>query len=139
MRPAVRVTAAAVVFLSWLGYLGYAAVTKSRAPVVSQVQAAAAEAAVVARWSGDGPQVTLVEQLWGPPVPGELQVVNLPAARGRNGPGDYLLFLASRGDAWEVVGPQRSPGLDLPGIGPPVVYPWSVDVQRQVEALRPGD
>jgi hypothetical protein len=39
---------AAVLFVGWLSWLGYAALTKSRAPVVSHAQAATAPVAVVA-------------------------------------------------------------------------------------------
>jgi shikimate dehydrogenase len=47
MSPRWRLIIAATAFLGWLGYLSYAAATKSRAPVVSHAQAAAADAAVV--------------------------------------------------------------------------------------------
>ena len=43
-----RLGVAAVLFAGWLAYLGYAAATKSRGPVVSRAQLAVASAAVVA-------------------------------------------------------------------------------------------
>src|SRR5580692_6277800 len=43
----VRFFVALTLFIGWLGYLGYAALTKSHSPIVSHAQAAATELAVV--------------------------------------------------------------------------------------------
>ena len=63
-----RLVLAAVAFIGWLSYLGYAALTKNRGPVVSHIQVAAAKHAIVAEVSA-GPDgkpdqhVTVVEAM----------------------------------------------------------------------------
>ena len=127
---------AAIAFFAWVGYLGYATLSKSRDPIVSHAQAAAAEAAVVADVNASG-EVKLAEPpLWGEGVPATLAVPNLAEARGYTGPGQYLLLLAQNRGRWLVVGQQRSPGSDLAGVGPPLVYPWTADVQAQAQKFR---
>lgn len=136
MAPRWRLAAAAVAFLAWLGYLGYAALTKSRDPIVSHAQAAAAKVAVVADVPAAG-DVTVTETLWGAIPPGAVTVPNLTEARGFTGPGRYLLLLTQSHGGWLVVGQQRSPGSDLAGVGPPLVYPWTADIRAQAGKLRP--
>jgi hypothetical protein len=138
---------AAAAFLGWMAYLGFAALAKSRAPVVSRAQAAAYRHAVVATVEADGDhprkKVVVRESLspGGPAAGTEIEVENLPAATprgGYTGPGDYLLLLSEA--PFVVVGQQRSPGNDLAGVGPPLVYRWSDDVRKQFEKLpRPGE
>jgi hypothetical protein len=139
MNPRWRLTLAVAAFLGWMGYLGYAAVTKSRAPVVSHIQSAAADAAVVAELS-DGPTATVavVEKLWGDAPAGTIEVVNLANARGFAGPGKYLLYLGHFRDGWAVVGGQRSPG-DMVDGSVVLIYPWTDDVQKQAKKLKPKD
>lgn len=142
----VRLLLAAAAFLGWLGYLGYAALSKSRGPVVSRVQAAAAQLAVRASIDGGadpaGP-ATVLESLTkdGPPVGTQLDVVNLNGAdvSGWAGTGEYLLFLERLGttDKYRVVGQQRSPGYDLGGVGKATIYRWSSDVEAQAKKLVP--
>ena len=136
MSPRWRFVLAAAAFLGWLGYLGYAAVTKSRAPAVSHIQSAAADAAVVAEL-GDGPPATVavVERLWGQGPEGSVDVLNLANARGYAGPGKYLLYLGHFRDGWAVVGGQRSPGDAVDG-SVALIYPWSEDVRVQAEKLK---
>ena len=72
----------------------------------------------------------------GPAVGTEIEVENLPAATdksGFTGPGDYLLLMTDR--PYYVVGQQRSPGNDLSGVGPPLVYRFSDSVRKQFEKL----
>jgi hypothetical protein len=137
MSPRIRLLLAAALFLGWIAYLGFAALTKSRAPLLSRVQAASADAAVVARWDGHGTRATVTRHLWGIPLEGEIDVQNLPKARGFTTPGEYLLYVVSRHGTWEVVGPQRSPGMEPIGSGSPLIYPWTEDVQKQEGRLRP--
>jgi hypothetical protein len=125
--------AAAVAFLAWVGYLGYAKLTKSRDPIVSHVQAAAADAAVVGEVDATGGVKVVGPLLWGKDVPATLTVPNLAEARGFAGPGQYLLLLTQKSGRWLVVGQQRSPGSDLAGVGSPLVYPWTADVRVQAE------
>lgn len=138
MSPRWRLILAAAAFLGWMSYLGYAALTKSRAPVISRAQAAAATAAVVANLDALGPNASVTRKLWGDaPDEGSVEFQNLSQARGFTGPGEYLIFLVPNRGAWEVVGQQRSPGADIAGLGPPLIYRWSDDVRKQEEKLRP--
>jgi hypothetical protein len=130
---------AAAAFFGWIAWLGFAALKKSHAPIVSHVQAAVATAAVVVELHDTGPKVVIEEKgkLWGSIPPGEIEVANLPDARGFAGPGKYLLYLHAPRGMWLVVGQQRSPGNDLGGVGQPIIYPWSDDVRMQAERLHP--
>jgi hypothetical protein len=139
MSPRWRLILAAAAFVAWMGWLGYAALVKSDDPIVSHAQAAAAPVAVVAEVpagdGGPGRTATVVEAWSGEnPPAGEITVSNLPRAGGFAGPGQYLLYLKPAGEAWELVGPQRSPGSD-PG-GAPLIYPWTPGVRAQAENLR---
>jgi hypothetical protein len=139
MTQRLRLIIAAAAFLGWIAWLSFAAITKSHAPIVSHVQAAVATAAVVAELHDTGPKVVIAEKdkLWGAIPTGEIEVANLPEARGFAGPGKYLLYLYAPRGAWLVVGQQRSPGNELAGVGQPIIYPWSDDVQKQAEKLHP--
>ncbi len=149
-----RLFAAIVLFVGWMSFLGYAALTKSRSPVVSHAQAAASALAVVAEVETDqeGKPVmrTKVIKSLTPdgPQPGtELLVLNLPDTRGFDGAGQYLLllrpdsfFVQNMGNPQDpspfvVVGQLRSPGNDLTGVGKPAIYRWNEDVRKQFEAL----
>jgi hypothetical protein len=135
-----RLILAAVAFIGWLTYLGYAALTKNRGPVISRAQVAAARYDVVAEVNGgpDGKpekQVTVIETFSkdGPAKGSKIDVENLPRASGFTGPGQYLLFLTE--PPFTVVGQQRSPGNDLSGVGPPLIYRWSDEVRKQYEIM----
>ena len=149
-----RLVLASVAFVGWLSYLGYAALTKNRGPAVSRVQAAAANLAIVAEVNAgpDGkplPQVKIVEVLRGvgPAAGTKIEIANLPAPPSFKGEGKYLLLLnpephwrgsqdeASRTPVFSIVGQQRSPGNDLSGVGPPLIYPWTDDVRQQYDNL----
>jgi len=140
MRQRWRLVLAAAAFIAWLTYLGYAALTKNRGPVISRAQIAAARFDVVAEVKGgaDGKpdkQVRVIETLSkdGPAKDSTIDVENLPRASGYTGPGQYLLLLTE--SPFTVVGQQRSPGNDLSGVGPPLIYQWSDDVRKQYEAM----
>jgi len=137
-----RLVLAALAFLGWLAYLGNAALTKDRGPVISRAQAAAAQSALVATVAEEGgkprPMIKVVELLWGngPAADAEIEIENLPSATDRggySGPGDYLLLLTQ--SPFRVVGQQRSPGSDLANTGPALIYRWSPDLRRQFEKL----
>ncbi len=130
-----RLAAAALLLVGWLGWLGYTAWAKYHGPVVSRSQAAAATLAVVARVpGGDGAQVVEVtEVLSGAKPDAPLAVVNLADSVGYDGPGEYLLLLVkARGDTFAVVGPLRTPGYD--SVGVPTVYRWTPAVEAQARA-----
>jgi len=131
-----RVILATAALVGWLAYLGYAAAMRSRELIVSHSQASVASAAVVAELAGQGPTALVVEPLWGTCPQGSVEIVNLRDARGFNGPGQYLLYLAQRGESWVLVGQSHSPNNDLAGVGPPIIYPWTEDVRKQADKLR---
>jgi hypothetical protein len=142
MSARLRLVLAGAAFLAWMGYLGYAAVTKSRAPIVSRIQASAASAAVVAEVSAAGdrpsPAAVVAERLWGEGPTGTVEVVNLAEARGFAGPGKYLLYLVPAHEGWALVGAQHSPGDGHRAESqPPLIYPWGEDVREQAEKLKP--
>src|SRR5437762_6947573 len=95
-----RLILAAAAFIGWLSYLGYAALTKNRGPVISQAQAAAAKHVIVADVTTDDNgkplrRVKVIEALSqdGPASGAEIDVENLSAATdksGFTGPGPYL-------------------------------------------------
>jgi hypothetical protein len=135
-----RLILATAAFVGWLSYLGYAALTKDRGAVISRAQAAAAKYVVVAQVSGgpDGKpekQVEVSESLSkdGPAKGSKIDVENLPRASGFAGSGQYLLFLSE--SPFTITGQQRSPGNDLSGVGPPLIYRWSDDVRKQYETM----
>jgi hypothetical protein len=80
---------------------------------------------------------------------GEIAVLNLPASTGYAGPGQYLLLLNRDGEAevetpggsrpaYTIAGQQRSPGADLDGVGPPMIYRWGEGVRAQVKQMFPA-
>ncbi len=141
----VRLIVASALFFGWLGWLGYTALSKSRAPVVSRAQAAATTTPVVAELTDvEGSPNVLVKVIeplaaGGPTSETLIEVSNLKDEAGYIGPGAYLLLLVKdrTSDSYSVVGQQRSPGYDLAGVGKPVIYPWSADVHAQAKALFP--
>ncbi len=154
MNRKLRLALTAMLFLAWLGWLGYAALNKNRGPVVSHAQAAATKFVVIAEVKArdDGkpsPIVSVVEPLSpGAPAAGSEQyITNLPQSTGFTETGRYLLLLIPDADLtmlrtdgpqtmpFVVVGQQRSPAYDLAGVGPPMIYPDSPEVRKQAEAL----
>ena len=140
----IRLIVAAALFLGWMSWLGYAALSKSRGPVVSRAQAAVATHPVVAEVAGaetPAGTATVIEPLGpdGPLAGTDLKVANLPEAAGWGAPGRYLLLLAKDpvSGTFYLVGQQRSPGFDLAGVGAPTIYPWSDDVRAQAKRLWP--
>jgi hypothetical protein len=167
----------AALFVGWIAWLGYTALTKSHAPIVSRAQAAAATVPVRAKlttgeqdrevryrrpnFGAIGPAdevfkeradkpafvVEVIEPLLpgGPAAGAKIGVKNLPDSAGYIGPDqEYLLLLKKDNDAligehpsYVLVGQQRSPGAELEGSGPPMIYPWSEDVRQQVKRLFP--
>ncbi len=135
-----RLFAASVLFIGWIAYLGYAATMKSRDPIVSHIQAAVAATAVVAKVNSvDERGVKTISKLWGEGPEGEFEVINLADVRGFVGPGEYLLYLERYHGGWRIVGQQDSPGTHLSGVGKPLIYPWTDDVRKQAEKLKPTD
>jgi hypothetical protein len=119
----VLVVVTGALLVGWLGWLGYAALTKSRSPIVSHAQAAAATVPVLAKLTTGNKELratrargagaakattvlqgeddrpafvaTVVEQLTadGPAANAQIAVANLPSCAGYTGEGNYLLLL----------------------------------------------
>ncbi len=136
---------AAALWLIWILWLGYAAATKERGPILSRLQVAAATHAVVADIDADAQgrprtQVEVREWLFppAPPHADRIEVPELPSAHGWTGPGPYLLLLEEPSPApsqlpvFHLVGPQRVPGLNRAG-PEPTIYPWTESIRRQGE------
>ena len=153
-----RLSIALALFLGWMAYLGYAALTKSRSPVVSHIQAAAAPFGIVAEVNADPDgkptaKVRIVEVLYSQPPGGtpaagsECEVKNLQDVRGFEGKGQYLLLLIPDPNSFRnptdpdtlskyyLVDQQRSPGSDVTGVGKPAIYHWNEDIRKQYEKL----
>ena len=141
VSPRLRLIVAAALFFGWMAWLGYAAVSKSHGPVVSRAQAAGATQVIEAKIEAGAdhkpqPTVTVVQSLKGDLKPGTtVEVINLDDAAGFAEAGNYLLLLSKSrtSDAYQVVGPQRSPGDNL--VGKPVIYPWAEGVPEQAAHL----
>lgn len=138
-----RMLVAAALFLGWMGWLSYAALSKYRGPVVSRALAAVTTHPVKAELNvgEDGKpseRVTVRTPLAasGPPADTQLDIRNLPSADGFAGPGDYLLLLVKdpARDVYSLAVPPRSPGHD-PAQTRAVVYPWGAGVEAQAKAL----
>jgi hypothetical protein len=134
-----RLVLALSLFILWMAYLSYAALYKSRSPIVSHAQTAAATVAVVAEVEpGEegkpSPKVKVIDLLTpdGPPPGSLLLIENLPTARGFEGKGEYLLLLSN---SLYIIPPQRSPGNPMSGYEPPTIYRWNDEVRKQYESL----
>ena len=134
----------AVLFVGWLVWLSYAALNKSREPIVSHSQAALAVVPVVAKVEADekgapGVKVTVVEALMpdGPPKDTPLTVTNLPTASGFAGAGEYLLLLAppmftpDGSMVFRLVGSRVS----ATDADPAPIYRWTPDVAAQARRM----
>jgi hypothetical protein len=146
-----RLVIAAVLFVGWLAWLGYAVYHARFTPqppvVVSRAQLTAATHLLVAEVSvgSDGlpaPTVKVLEVLRGDNVdraqPAE--VVNLPAAmppdaNGFPGAGTYLIPAVGDGHTFRVAGLPRSPGFDAVTPARPAIYLWNDTTRAQLKAL----
>ena len=136
--------------LGWLGWLAYAVSQKGTVQIVSRAQLTAATHWVIAEVAvgPDGvpkPKVAGEGSPEGEPISGEIEVRNLPSAatplpvagESRTPPaGVYLLPLVK-----VVDGLTRSPGCRVAGLRAanaerPVIYPWTEDVKKQIEAAK---
>jgi hypothetical protein len=140
VSPRIRLIVAAVLFAGWMAWLGYAALTKSRGPVVSRSQAAAAtdvvEASIAGGNDGKPAAIEVVESFKGGLTAGtKVEVVNLTESDGFAGDGRYLVLLVKdrTSDAYRVAVPPRSPGYEF--TARPRVYPWSEEIRKQSEVL----
>jgi hypothetical protein len=145
-------TVTAVLFISWLGYLGYLAATAGRpilpgraAPVVlRRPQFLISTVDVIADVGADGSRAsrraTVVEVHWPPSAAGDLQgktitVSNLSDCSGWTGPGRYILPLVHADSAYRVAPIPPSPGYE-PGLHEEApIYPLTDQTRAQLERV----
>lgn len=153
-----------LLFVAWLGYLGYLAATAAHPIVLSRPQLLASKLDVIAEVPGDGqggPGTRAVVRAVHWPagrddlVGKEIVVSNLPQAVRRDqsgsvvvtepkadkwtGPGEYILPLV-RGadDAYEIALVPLSPGYDG-WRQTPRIYPLTDETRRQLDSIpKPG-
>ena len=141
-----RLVLAALLFVGWLSWLGYAVSWRASVPIVSRGQLAGATHLVVVDVSADtqglpAPMATVTQVLHGTGIAkgATIEVLNLPSAQppigGFAGSGQYLLPLVGEGKLFRVAGLPRSPGYDASMPTRPVIYPWSDDVRAQLKQL----
>lgn len=135
--------AALTLFVAWLGWLA-TAVFATKPTIVSRAQLTEATVLVVAELTVDdsGQPRSPATVLFcltpdGPAANTAIDVTNLPAAsvpgKPLPGGGQYLLPLVPAGTAYRIAGLPRSPGYDLGPTDPPLIYPWTADVQAQLK------
>ncbi len=143
-----RVAVPAALYLGWLGWLLYLALTASRPVVVSRPQLLASTLDVIAEVrAADGrpdARVTVREVHYPPSESGlagqTLTVTNLAdmgSEDGWAGPGAYILPLVKDGDAYRVATPAPSPG--FPPTSPharPRIYPATPETLHQLDDVR---
>jgi hypothetical protein len=134
---------AAVLFLGWLGWLGYLALDHAKAVVVSHSQLLVASYVIVGeitldasgKPSSDGKVIESSDARALPKgttiVVDNLDEVRLPNGKPLSSGGVYLLLLTQTGtQRFQVT---RAPKATSPEPGhPPVIYPWTDEVERQV-------
>jgi hypothetical protein len=145
----------ATLFVGWIGWLFYLAVTSQQPITVSRAQLLVAPldviAAVEAGPDGRADSGVRVAEVRRPAQGREalvgrtITVKNLPdctAESGWDGPGDYILALQPDGDQYRVAPIPRSPGYPPPSFpgaaGPaPRIYRLTPETSRQLDAI-PG-
>jgi len=144
----IRLAVAALAFVGWLGWLALAVRQKDAPDKVSRAQLTAAETILVADVAAgsDGlplPKVVVVRSIsgTGPKVGEEITVANLPSAvvpgKGFLGAGQYLLPLTGEVGVYRIAGLPRSPGYEEQADPTtPRIYPWTPEVQAQLESLK---
>lgn len=147
----VRAAVAGGLFFLWLGWLGYLAAAKANPVVVSRAQVMAAGHFVLAEVAVD-PETKkpkLVQRVQedltpkGPPLAGDINIVNLREARIAGQPdaefrvGTTYLLPVTRvtDDAYELTPPPKAPGNEALNRGRPWAYVWTPAVRRQLEEL----
>jgi hypothetical protein len=151
--PRVRLLVAAGLFLAWLGWLAYLAITASNPVVLSRPQLLVANLHVVATVSGgDRPDaVVTIRKVDGPAADPQkvkegsrLTITNLPLVRsehqGWRGPGEYILALSTKPDGTcEVTPTPSSPGYPPEGSDPADrlrIYRATEMALRQLEEIQ---
>ncbi len=141
---------AAGLFLAWIGWLAYLAITAARPVVLSRPQFLVSDLDVIAQVeetkTGPNQKATVKEVYWplrDRPISVDqtILVTNLEACTGWQGPGRYILALHHGTEGNEVVAPGKSPGFPpaSPEFGQtvarPRIYPVTDETIRQLEAI----
>jgi hypothetical protein len=140
-----RLWAAVVVLLAWLGYLGHQALSISRfSTVVSHAQLLVSTLDVIAdlRAGDDGKPVAKVKVTdvrWPAGLQAltgrEIEVINLADASGFTGAGSYVVPLVDgEGGTYRVAPLPRSPGFDR-AVPLYLIYPDTPLTRRQLESI----
>jgi hypothetical protein len=164
MRSRWRLVVSAVLFVGWIGYLGWVVANSTRPVILSRPQFLTADLYVVATVTAQGggepaDVVTVKECKWAAVAADgkrqQLKVRNLPkcvTALGWEGPGDYVLALSHTKDGpdlFEVTPLPKTPGFPgwsperyergetLPGRKDPprLIYKATDPVLRQLDEL----
>lgn len=138
----VRFGALLVIFMAWLGWLGYIALHTRQTVVLSRPQLLVSNLDVIARVDRpDATEIKVDEVHW--PASQEklkdqtLSVSNLAESTGWNGPGSYVLPLTADGKTWHVTLTPRSPG--YPVTGKPRIYPTTPELLQQLSRIEKGE
>jgi hypothetical protein len=134
----------AALFLIWIGWLAYLAVTATRPIVLSRPQFLVSQLDVIAEvHSNNGKPVLEVdvrEVHWAAkgidkPAGKKISVVNLDKCDGYAGPGPYILPLTKdKGDQYQVAKIPLSPGFN-PSSSKPRIYPETPETLRQLQSI----
>ena len=140
---------AAGLFLAWIGWLAYLAITTTQPIVLSRPQFLISNLDVIAQIDrgSDGPnrEVTIKDIYWQNQEDVRsnqtIIVANLEACNGWQGPGHYILPLHHSTAGNEVVAPGKSPGFPPASpefgqnIARPRIYPVTPETLRQLESI----
>jgi hypothetical protein len=142
-----RLVLFAGLFVVWIGWLAYLAITATRPIVLSRPQFLVSKLDVIAEVHANNgkpaPEVEVREVHW--PEKGmndlvgkRIKVVNLSGCEGFTGPGLYILPLVKdKGDEYKVAGIPLSPGFN-PLSSKPRIYPKSPETLRELNSIHKG-
>lgn len=137
VNPKWKLYLAALAFVGWLSWLGYAVWNKDQGSPLPRGLIIAADTILVAEVGQDdqggvNQQAVVKEVFRGEGLAAEgdqIAVLNLPnASHPRGGPpapGEYLLILEGDGKTFRLCGLPRSPGYERSPPVRPTVYPWN--------------
>jgi hypothetical protein len=140
----VRLVVALVLFLSWIGWLAFLAVTTTRPVVLSRPQLLVSTLDVIAEVNaaGDHPaEEVLVKDVHWPAEEKALAgrritVIDLPNGDGWMGPGMYILPLVKEGEGYRLATIPSSPGYDATLRGDrPRIYPVTPETLAQLDEI----
>jgi hypothetical protein len=136
-------------FLAWIGWLAYLAITATRPVVLSRPQFLVSNLDVTAlieeSKAGSNREVAIEQVYWsheGIAIPRGQKIVitNLETCNGWQGPGLYILPLHHGPEGDQVVAPGKSPGFppaspEFPSASRPRIYPVTPETLRQLESI----